>query len=162
MHDMTTQKQGDLAYKSQICKQSETKTSLLSEISVYSATATSVSLARGKRDTHKGAMGSSPTHSGKIKVNELENMQKIKAVNELRNFPRGFSKTLWGQNIAKKYGVSLKTLYAWAKVIESEEYERMHETSGVYGSGVGLVAHNSKMQCVIVVKISALVVKVPV
>ncbi|MBR0071127.1 MAG: Mu transposase C-terminal domain-containing protein [Campylobacter sp.] len=71
-------------------------------------------------------------------------MQKIKAVNELRNHPRGFSKTLWGQNIAKKYGVSLKTLYAWAKVIENKEYERMHETSGVYGSGVGLVAHNSK------------------
>ena len=84
-------------------------------------------------------------------------MQKIKAVNELRNHPREFSKTLWGQNIAKKYGVSLKTLYAWAKVIESEEYERM---GGV--SSVSLMAHNSKMQCVIVVKISALVVKVPV
>ncbi|MBP3223990.1 MAG: Mu transposase C-terminal domain-containing protein, partial [Campylobacter sp.] len=128
MRDMTTQKQGDLAYKSQICKQSETKTSLLSEISVYSAKPAGVSLARGKMDTHKGAMGSSPTHSGKIKVMELENMQKIKAVNELRNYPRGFSKTLWGQNIAKKYGVSLKTLYAWAKKCDELEYGRGKNT----------------------------------
>ena len=101
----------------------------------------------GSRNDNKSVSGgveNSKKKSKKIKITELENMQKIKAVNELRNYPRGFSKTLWGQNIAKKYGVSLKTLYAWAKVIESEEYERMHETSGVYGSGVGLVAHNSK------------------
>jgi len=52
----------------------------------------------------------------KIKIEDLENMNKLKAVRELKNCPKGMSKTMWGQGVAKKYGVSLKTLYEWAKL----------------------------------------------
>lgn len=33
------------------------------------------------------------------------------------------SKTIWGEGVAKKYGVSLKTLYAWAKLNKNESVE---------------------------------------
>ena len=83
-------------------------------------------LVGGRNDKESVSVGveNSKKKSKKIKITELENMRKIKAVNELRNHPRGFSKTLWGQNIAKKYGVSLKTLYAWAKKCDELEYKR--------------------------------------
>ena len=59
----------------------------------------------------------------KIKIEDLENMNKLKAVRELKNCPKGMSKTMWGQGVAKKYGVSLKTLYAWAKLNKKEDVE---------------------------------------
>ena len=57
----------------------------------------------------------------KIKIEDLENMNKLKAVRELKNCPKGMSKTMWGQGVAKKYGVSLKTLYEWARLFKSDE-----------------------------------------
>ena len=59
----------------------------------------------------------------KIKIEDLENMNKLKAVRELKNCPKGMSKTIWGEGVAKKYGVSLKTLYAWAKLNKKEDVE---------------------------------------
>lgn len=59
----------------------------------------------------------------KIKIEDLENMNKLKAVRELKNCPKGMSKTMWGQGVAKKYSVSLKTLYAWAKLNKKEDVE---------------------------------------
>lgn len=59
----------------------------------------------------------------KIKIEDLENMNKLKAVRELKNCPKGMSKTIWGEGVAKKYGVSLKTLYEWAKLDKKEDVE---------------------------------------
>lgn len=63
----------------------------------------------------------------KISIEDIEKMNKIRAVNELRAVPNGFSKTLWGKNIAAKFGVSLKTLYVWAKKCD-ELAERTKES----------------------------------
>ena len=59
----------------------------------------------------------------KIKIEDLENMNKLKAVCELKNCPKGMSKTIWGKGVAKKYGVSLKTLYEWVKLNKKEDVE---------------------------------------
>lgn len=56
-----------------------------------------------------------------IKIKDLENMNRVKAVNELNGCPRGFRKTLWAEQIAKKYGVTAKTLYEWAKTLKNDE-----------------------------------------
>lgn len=59
----------------------------------------------------------------KIKIEDLENMNKLKAVRELKNCPKGMSKTIWGKGVAQKYGVSLKTLYEWVKLNKKEDVE---------------------------------------
>lgn len=48
-------------------------------------------------------------------------MHRIKAVNEMSACPATVRKTLWASQIAAKYGVSVKTLYAWAKVLKSAD-----------------------------------------
>ncbi|MBE3023020.1 hypothetical protein CCAL5182_08860, partial [Campylobacter sp. 7477a] len=58
-----------------------------------------------------------------IKIKDLENMNKVKAVTELNACPKGMSKTLWGKGVSQKYGVSLKTLYAWAKEQKIDEVQ---------------------------------------
>ena len=57
----------------------------------------------------------------KIKIKDLDNMNRVKAVAELRSCPKGMSKTIWGKSVAGKYAVSLKTLYEWAKILETDE-----------------------------------------
>jgi len=56
-----------------------------------------------------------------IKIKDLENMTRVKAVNEFNGCPRGFKKTLWAEQIAKKYEVTTKTLYEWAKTLKNDE-----------------------------------------
>ncbi len=67
----------------------------------------------------------------KIKIKDLENMNKLKAVRELKNCPKGMSKTMWGQGVAKKYGVSLKTLYEWAKILQTDEVQVVDDELGI-------------------------------
>lgn len=59
--------------------------------------------------------------SVKVKIKDLENMTRVKAVNEFLACPRGFKKTLWAEGIAKKYEVTVKTLYEWAKTLKNDE-----------------------------------------
>ena len=58
-----------------------------------------------------------------LKIKDIEKMNKLKAVNELKSCPAGMSKTLWGKGVAAKYEVSLKTLYSWAKLFKQSEVE---------------------------------------
>lgn len=58
-----------------------------------------------------------------LKIKDIEKMNKLKAINELKSCPAGMSKTLWGKGVAAKYEVSLKTLYAWAKLFKQSEVE---------------------------------------
>lgn len=64
----------------------------------------------------------------KLNIKDLENMTKIKAVNELNSCPNNLKKTLWGKSVAKKYNVSLKTLYEWAKILKKDEVEIKNES----------------------------------
>ena len=73
------------------------------------------------KNSLKQVVKNEPKTSINIKIEDLENMNKLKAVRELKNCPKGMSKTMWGQGVAKKYGVSLKTLYAWAKLNKKED-----------------------------------------
>lgn len=66
-----------------------------------------------------------------IKIEDLENMTKVQAVNELNSCPLGFKKTMWGKEVAKKYSVSLKTLYEWAKVLKNENVSVVDDESGI-------------------------------
>ena len=58
-----------------------------------------------------------------LKIKDIEHMNKLKAINELKSCLAGMSKTLWGKGVAAKYEVSLKTLYAWAKLFKQSEVE---------------------------------------
>lgn len=58
-----------------------------------------------------------------LKIKDIEKMNKLKAINELKSCPAGMSKTLWGKGVAAKYEVSLKTLYSWAKLFKQSEVE---------------------------------------
>jgi len=58
-----------------------------------------------------------------LKIKDIEHMNKLKAINELKSCPAGMSKTLWGKGVAAKYEVSLKTLYSWAKLFKQSEVE---------------------------------------
>ncbi|MCI6988719.1 MAG: hypothetical protein MR902_04000 [Campylobacter sp.] len=88
------------------------------------------------------------------KIKELEKMNKIKAVNEMSCVPKGFSKTAWGKSVASKYGISLKTLYAWRKDIDDELCEcEKSVCDAVHGSELsrdmlnGKSSGNSKNIC---------------
>ena len=61
------------------------------------------------------------TKSNHKTIKDLENMQKLKAIHDFNNRPCGMGKTLWGKNVAEKYKVSLKTLYAWKKELAGDE-----------------------------------------
>ena len=61
------------------------------------------------------------TKSNHKTIKDLENMQKLKAIHDFKNRPCGMGKTLWGKNVAEKYKVSLKTLYAWKKELAGDE-----------------------------------------
>lgn len=61
------------------------------------------------------------TKSNHKTIKDLENMQKLKAIHDFKNRPCGMGKTLWGKNVAEKYKVSLKTLYAWKKELACDE-----------------------------------------
>lgn len=65
-------------------------------------------------------------------IKELEHMQKIMAINELNSCPLGFKKTLWGKEVAKKYDVSLKTLYEWAKFFKNSDICVKDEKKDIY------------------------------
>lgn len=73
------------------------------------------------KNSLKQVVKNEPKTSINIKIKDLENMSRAKAVTELNACPKGFSKTLWGKQTAKKHGVSLKTLYSWAKLFKSDE-----------------------------------------
>ncbi|MBE3028855.1 Mu transposase C-terminal domain-containing protein [Campylobacter sp. RM9344] len=75
------------------------------------------------QDSKKLAVKNETKASINIKIKDLENMNKLKAVTELNACPKGMSKTLWGKGVADKYGVSLKTLYAWAKEQKIDEVQ---------------------------------------
>jgi len=63
----------------------------------------------------------------KVSISELDKMNRIKAVNEFLACPAGFKKTLWGKELANRYGVSLKTLYEWASLVKDEKKIKVEE-----------------------------------
>ena len=67
----------------------------------------------------------------KIKIKDLNDMNRVKAVAELKSCPKGMSKTIWGKSVAGKYAVSLKTLYEWAKILQTDEAQVVDDELGI-------------------------------
>lgn len=71
------------------------------------------------------------TLAPKIKIKDLNDMNRVKAVAELKSCPKGMSKTIWGKSVAGKYAVSLKTLYEWAKILQTDEAQVVDDELGI-------------------------------
>ncbi len=71
------------------------------------------------------------TLAPKIKIKDIDNMNRVKAVAELKSCPKGMSKTIWGKSVAGKYAVSLKTLYEWAKNLQTDEVQVVDDELGI-------------------------------
>lgn len=71
------------------------------------------------------------TLAPKIKIKDLNDMNIVKAVAELKSCPKGMSKTIWGKSVAGKYAVSLKTLYEWAKILQTDEAQVVDDELGI-------------------------------